>query len=534
MTSVHLVEANSGSNSFLALASLDQAAIDALPDAVYLCAGDGRMVRFNQKAAELWGRTPKSEDPKERFCGSLRLYRTDGALLPHDQCPMAVALQTGECFHNQEVIIEQPSGQRRTVLANIATLKDKNGRVYGGINCSKDITDRKQAEQMQQLLVNELEHRVKNTLANVQAIAQHTLRSTKDPAACLHTFAGRIQSLARVHSLLTETSWKEADLRDLIHDQLLQGVVDESRIAAWGPPVRLEAQMTLRLALVLHELGTNAHKYGALSAPSGWVTIGWTVEGELLRLRWEERGGPAVTSQTRRGFGTTLIEQSLTSEGGGARMSVGAGGVVWEITLPLPRPTATNGSTSRVPKMISSTSAPQRLNGAAKAPGKLSGKRFLVVADEFLVARDIAARLEDAGAEVTWTAFAEEAVNTIEAMPLDAVLLDGTLHRKPVDEIAAALTRRRVPFLFVTGYAQESLPQAFGKVAVLSKPYTQKQLIEAAAGLVERRGDVFGDVDGLRPWAQEAPRGLGAAKTSRTRPSVCGPLVATPNDTPQR
>lgn len=146
MTPRHPVEADSGSNSFLALASLDQAAMDALPDAVYLCAGDGRVVRFNQKAVELWGRTPKPGDPEERFCGSFRLYRTDGTFLPHDQCPMAAALQTGECFHNLEVVMEQPGGRRLTALVNIAALKDKDGRVNGAINCFKDMTDRKRAE----------------------------------------------------------------------------------------------------------------------------------------------------------------------------------------------------------------------------------------------------------------------------------------------------------------------------------------------------------------------------------------------------
>jgi CheY-like chemotaxis protein len=127
----------------------------------------------------------------------------------------------------------------------------------------------------------------------------------------------------------------------------------------------------------------------------------------------------------------------------------------------------------------------------AKARGQLSGKRFLVVEDNFLLALNMAAGLEDAGAEVTWTGVAEEAVQTIEVTPLDAVLLNGT-----VDEIAAALTRLRVPFLFVTGYARESLPQAFRKVALLSKPFTKTQLLEAAAGLVERRADGFDDIRG--------------------------------------
>jgi CheY-like chemotaxis protein len=148
----------------------------------------------------------------------------------------------------------------------------------------------------------------------------------------------------------------------------------------------------------------------------------------------------------------------------------------------------------------------------AKARRKLLGKRLLVVEDKLLIALNMAAGLESAGAEVTWTGFAEEAVHTIEAKPLDAVLLNGNLHGRPVDDIAAALTRLRVPFLFVTGYAREGLPQAFRKTALLSKPFTQKQLLEAVAGLVERRGDGFDDVAGTFPLPHGAPQKLNAVK----------------------
>src|SRR6185295_9486453 len=111
------------------------------------------------------------------------------------------------------------------------------------------------------------------------------------PAAFTESFAGRIQSLSRVHSLLTAATWKGAELRALIRDQLLHGAVDESRVTARGPLVHLEPQMALHVALMLHELGTNAVKYGALSVPAGRVMIAWTVQDQALKLRWEERGG---------------------------------------------------------------------------------------------------------------------------------------------------------------------------------------------------------------------------------------------------
>src|SRR5262245_34528504 len=162
-----------------------------------------------------------------------------------------------------------------------------------GVVCHfRDIAAQVQARQTQQLLIEELNHRVKNTLASVQAIVQHTLRSAKDPAHFASSFAGRIQSVARAHSLLTSTVWKGADLRDVIRDQVRLGPVDESRLTAWGPPVRMPPQMVQHVALMLHELGTNSGKYGALSTETGWVTISWTVRDSVLRLKWDEQSGP--------------------------------------------------------------------------------------------------------------------------------------------------------------------------------------------------------------------------------------------------
>jgi two-component sensor histidine kinase len=349
-----------------------------------------------------------------------------------------------------------------------------------------DLLERKQAEQTQQLLVSELNHRVKNTLATVQAIVQHTLRRTKDPVEFARSFAGRIQALSRVHSLLSAATWQGADLRDLIRDQLLLGAVDETRLTAWGPPVRLEPQTTLHMALMLHELGTNASKYGAFSVPSGWVTIGWTVEDRLLRLRWEERGGRGVSAPVTRGFGTTLIEQSAKGEGGEARMSSTRDGIVWEIALPLARPAASEGAPSLAAELVNGASPDAQMQAVQKAPGKLVGTRFLVVEDEPLIALDITAALQEAGAETVGSSTATEALDIIGSNELDAALLDGNLQGTPVDEIAAALSRRKIPFLFVTGYGRENLPIDFRDVAVLAKPFSQAQLLQAAARLVQQ------------------------------------------------
>jgi signal transduction histidine kinase/CheY-like chemotaxis protein len=347
-----------------------------------------------------------------------------------------------------------------------------------------DLLERKQAEQTQQLLVSELNHRVKNTLASVQAIVQHTLRRTSDPVEFASSFAGRVQSLARAHSLLSAATWQGADLASLIRDQLVLGPVDETRLTAWGPAVRLEAQTTLHVALMLHELATNASKYGAFSVPRGWLTIEWTVKGRRLCLRWEEHGGAPLKAPVKRGFGTTLIERSAKGEGGEARMSATGNGLVWEISLPLPGPTSSEEVATAAVELAPDAKQNVGSQAVPKCAVAVAGKRILVVEDEPVIALDIASGLEEAGAEVLGPASsAAEALEAIATENVDAALLDGNLRGEPVDAIAAALTHRKIPFLFVTGYGRESLPRGFAHLAVLTKPFSQPELVDAAATL---------------------------------------------------
>lgn len=358
--------------------------------------------------------------------------------------------------------------------------------IVGAIVVVQDIEERKRAEETQQLLVDELNHRVKNTLANVQAIAHLMLRRTKDPTEFASGFSGRIQSLSRIHSMLSAATWRGVDLLDLVRDQLLAGAVDETRIVVSGPPVHLEAQLALHAALVLHELGTNAIKYEALSTASGIVRIRWSVADAVLRLRWEERGGPIAHAPDKRGFGRTLIEQSAKGEGGDALMSIEAQGVVWNIALPL-----RERQPIKLPAAGLVAAAQEPANSIERETFRLAGKRLLVVEDEALVALDIVAALEGAGAEVAGSAgTARDALNIINSGPLDAALLDANLRGDPVDEIARALASRNVPFLFVTGDGRESLPKEFGSSAMLSKPFAQGQLLAAVALLVDARASV--------------------------------------------
>jgi PAS domain S-box-containing protein len=196
---------------------------------------------------------------------------------------------------------------------------------------SRDLTELKQAEAGQRLLVNELSHRVKNTLATVQSIAFHTLRDATDVTAARLALDARILSLAHAHDVLTESNGSGADLAQVVARAMAPFAA--AQIAREGPAVDVSPRMALALTMVLHELATNAAKYGALSRPEGRIALRWAARGDQLALTWHEAGGPPVAAPSRRGFGSTLIEHALA--GGSARLDFAPDGVRYSLTASL-------------------------------------------------------------------------------------------------------------------------------------------------------------------------------------------------------
>ena len=286
--------------------SSDDAIVSKTLDGIVTSWNAGAMRIFGYEAAEMIGQPimriipPELRDEERRIIASLK----QGLRVAH-----------------YETVRITKDFRRVDISLTVSPLYDKLGNVIGASKVARDITERKRAEKLQRLLLDELNHRVKNTLAIIQAIARQSLRHTKSPSEFVSAFTGRVNALARAHDLLTMTKLQSSNLQELVRDQVMLGGEEDDRITCAGPLVLIDPQKTVHLALVLHELATNARKYGALSVPKGRLSVSWevrTADQRSLFMIWEERNGPITIAPFQRGFGSILIERTLSGHGGEA------------------------------------------------------------------------------------------------------------------------------------------------------------------------------------------------------------------------
>jgi PAS domain S-box-containing protein len=292
--------------------------LEGIGEGFYAVDRDWRVRRFNSEAARHFGRAPAQvlgRNLWELFAGA---RETDLGRL------FLQAMASRKAIRSETASVVVAG---RWLSYGLFALGDGLGVVF------RDITDRKKAEEQRDLLLRELEHRVKNTLATVQAIAGQTFRDVEPNAR--QTFEARLRTLSNAHMALTAENWRSVTLRDLILSTLAPVMVDPSQFSVAGPHLRVQPKSAVALSMAIHELCTNAIKYGALSTAGGRVAIGWDVAGDRFRLRWQEHGGPAVSVPVRKGFGSLMIERALAAQvDGEVKIEYADSGVVCSIDAP--------------------------------------------------------------------------------------------------------------------------------------------------------------------------------------------------------
>ena len=229
-------------------------------------------------------------------------------------------------------------GTRFWASGTMLSLRGGDGRLEGFLNILRDRTEARTEAERRDLLMGEMNHRIRNTFATVQAVAAQTWRHTPEPAAFHASFEARLQALSRSHDALIEADWNDIALRTLVEGAVDAYGGEPGRVSVEGPPVLLAASLAVPVSLVFHELATNAVKHGALREPQGRVAVAWTTApardgAGRVDILWRERGGPPVQPPKRRGFGSRLLERSLSP--GMVRLEFRPDGLECRVSLPL-------------------------------------------------------------------------------------------------------------------------------------------------------------------------------------------------------
>ena len=312
-----------------------EAMVQATPDLLYVFDRQHRFVYANDALLAMWGMT--WEEARLKTCLEIGYEPWHAAM--HDE-EIERVIATRAPIRGDVPFPHSEKGLR--IYDYIFTpVFGVDGEVEAIAGSTRDVTDRRQHEEHLQLLIHELNHRVKNTLATVQSIVRQTLGTAtglEDGAASIES---RLFALSRAHDVLTRENWHSADVRDIVAGAIAPYDTGAgSRFDVEGPPCRVNPKRALALAMALHELGTNAVKYGALSNGEGRVRIAWDCEqsgdAEMMVFSWREAGGPQVSPPGRRGFGSRLLERGLRNDlGGDVRLHYGPAGVEFSATAPL-------------------------------------------------------------------------------------------------------------------------------------------------------------------------------------------------------
>ena len=301
--------------------------VESSDDAIVSKNLDGIITSWNRGAERIFGYTAEEA-----------IGKPITILIPEDrqseEHEILARIRRGESLDHFETVRQRKHGSLISVSLTISPVKNAEGKIVGASEIARDITEQKGNQEQIATLAREAEHRSKNVLANVQAAVN--LSQSDTPEGLKRAIEGRIRALANVHSLFVETRWIGAELSTIAAQELAPySEKDRTRVRIDGPKVLLEPNAAQAIAMSLHELATNAGKYGALSAPTGKIDLQWSREADgRLTIRWSETGGPEVQTPTRQGFGSGIVEQMIGQLKGKTRFDWRAEGLVCEITFP--------------------------------------------------------------------------------------------------------------------------------------------------------------------------------------------------------
>jgi PAS domain S-box-containing protein len=413
-------------------------------------------------------------DPPERYSGHARIQQffrdPDWDLL---QSFIAKATPENNTFQT-EMLIQRENGDVRYCLVSTAAMFDGAGNLVRLDGVTIDITDRKEAENRQQLLAREVDHRARNTLAVVQSIVR--LTKSRDMEAYTEAIEGRIRALAHAQELLSQSRWQGADIVRLVTEEIAPyRMGDQAKITVTGPSVILPPDKAQALALSLHELATNAAKYGALSQDEGRVAVNWRMAGNTLMLEWLESGGPRAAKPASEGFGSKIINASIKGQSrGSVTFDWRAEGLRCALSIPCGQEDVREAQPVAVDQQPA-----KRVNGQPH--------QILLVEDEALLSLLMRDLLTDLGFAVAGPYNSvKDAMAAAKVEPLAGAVLDVNLGGEFVYPLAEYLNAHAIPFVFVTGYAEDRIAMRYEGVPVLQKPLT-RELLERALGSVIAR-----------------------------------------------
>lgn len=300
---------------------------------------DGAVTFCNAAFLRMTGFARQEQVIGQDFHRLIHHSHADGSPYPRSDCRVLKTARAGIPAHASDDVFYRADG---TCFAAEYWAQPilRDGLIEGAVCTFLDITERNQAEAQQQLVNHELTHRVKNTLAVVQAIVDQTLRHSRDPQHAVRAINARLTALGRAHEALARTRWDGAAIADVVKGGIAVYGQDNDRIRIEGPPIDVGPQAALALTMALHELCTNAIKYGALSNHTGTVVLAWTLGADgadaTCHLQWKEQGGPPVIEPERMGFGSRIIYEYCRSQfGGDEALLFEPDGVKWTLHAPL-------------------------------------------------------------------------------------------------------------------------------------------------------------------------------------------------------